>query len=113
MKLRGFTIFVRNVESASAYYENLFKISAQRKDKNSCTFIFGEVKYFIHKKDSWEEGMSPNEDHVEFEVEDLDEEIKRLKEQNFKIEIEPKDYYWGKSAYLCDPDGRVIELVQK
>ena len=23
----------------------------------------------------------------------------------------PKDYYWGRSAYVRDPDGRIVELV--
>jgi hypothetical protein len=23
----------------------------------------------------------------------------------------PKEYYWGRSAYVRDPDGRIVELV--
>lgn len=23
----------------------------------------------------------------------------------------PKDYYWGRSAYLPDPDGQLIEIA--
>jgi hypothetical protein len=30
-----------------------------------------------------------------------------------KLEIHPKDFYWGRSAYLRDPDGRRIEITQK
>mgnify|MGYP001600207459 CR=1 FL=1 len=57
--------------------------------------------------------MLPNEDHIEFEVEKLEQEIDELKNQGFALEIEPKQYYWGKSAYLRDPEGRFIELVEK
>jgi catechol 2,3-dioxygenase-like lactoylglutathione lyase family enzyme len=26
--------------------------------------------------------------------------------------IEPREYAWGRSAYLRDPDGRLVELTQ-
>jgi catechol 2,3-dioxygenase-like lactoylglutathione lyase family enzyme len=26
--------------------------------------------------------------------------------------LEPRDYSWGRSAYLRDPDGRLVELAQ-
>jgi catechol 2,3-dioxygenase-like lactoylglutathione lyase family enzyme len=26
--------------------------------------------------------------------------------------VEPRDYPWGRSAYLRDPDGRLVELAQ-
>jgi catechol 2,3-dioxygenase-like lactoylglutathione lyase family enzyme len=28
-----------------------------------------------------------------------------------KVEVPPKEYYWGYSAYLRDPDGKLIELI--
>jgi hypothetical protein len=27
------------------------------------------------------------------------------------MEVSPKDYYWGRSAYLRDPDGQLIEIT--
>jgi len=29
-----------------------------------------------------------------------------------KARVEPRDYQWGRSAYLRDPDGRLVELAQ-
>ena len=106
-------MFESNVKKASDFYQQLLNSSPTKKDHNSCTFTFGNIKYFIHKKDNWEKGMPPNEDHIEFEVEDLDKELVRLRQQGFTLEIDPKKYYWGYSAYLSDPEGRFIELIQK
>ena len=113
MKLTSFTIFVQDVKKAATFYEDLFGRPPKERGNNSCTFLFDSVKYFIHKKSTWEEGVPPNEDHVEFEVDNLDEEIERLKTAGLVLKVEAKKYYWGTSAYLRDLDGRLIELVQK
>ena len=47
--------------------------------------------------------MPPNVDHFALRVADVDEEAGRLG-------TEAKDYPWGRSAYLEDPDGRLVEL---
>jgi len=26
--------------------------------------------------------------------------------------VSPKDYYWGRSAYLRDPDGHLVEITK-
>ena len=55
--------------------------------------------------------------HVAFTVDDLEETVSRLKEQDVNINLEPKtltadgnDY---KIAFIEDPDGYKIELVQR
>ncbi len=113
MKLSGFTIFVAHIDNAITFYEKLFGRAPDHKEENSCTFMFSKTKYFIHKNMAREEGMPPNEDHVEFEVENIDEAVNRLKQEGFSLEIEARQYYWGTSAYLRDLEGRLIELVQK
>ena len=47
--------------------------------------------------------MPPNVDHVAFRVSDLESDAARLG-------AEADDYPWGRSAYLRDPDGRLVEL---
>lgn len=112
MIFKGITLFVNNIEDASKYYRNLFNVEPKTKDENSCLFILNSMSFFLHKKDSWEEGMPPNEDHFEFQVENVEDEIKRLESVGYKIFLEPKDYYWGKSAYLRDSENRLIEITQ-
>jgi len=36
-----------------------------------------------------------------------------LVKQGLVMEIPPKDYYWGRSAYLRDPDGHQVEITRE
>jgi catechol 2,3-dioxygenase-like lactoylglutathione lyase family enzyme len=54
----------------------------------------------------------PNEDHVALGVEDLDAACAELRAHGVTLLVEPRDYPWGRSAYLRDPDGRLVELSQ-
>ena len=53
----------------------------------------------------------PNEDHVALAVDDLDGECAALVASGFAFLLEPRDYPWGRSAYLRDPDGCVKTLI--
>jgi len=35
-----------------------------------------------------------------------------LRERGFAFLVEPRDYPWGRPAYLRDPDGRLVELSE-
>ena len=54
----------------------------------------------------------PNEDHVAVSVEDLDSMCAALVTGGLVLLVGPRDYPWGRSAYLRDPDGRLVELAQ-
>ena len=57
-------------------------------------------------------GVPPDEDHFAFGVEDLDEAVRAAIERGIAFQVEPADFDWGRSAYLRDPDGRLVELSQ-
>jgi predicted enzyme related to lactoylglutathione lyase len=46
-------------------------------------------------------------------MEDLDAACQDVKSRGIVLDAEPKEYYWGKSAYLTDPEGRELELMQE
>jgi catechol 2,3-dioxygenase-like lactoylglutathione lyase family enzyme len=75
-------------------------------------FILGQTKLFIHRNYTPEEGELPPETHIAFSVEDVDEVCETLQGQGLAIEVPPKTYYWGRSAYLRDPVGHLIELIE-
>jgi catechol 2,3-dioxygenase-like lactoylglutathione lyase family enzyme len=54
----------------------------------------------------------PNEDHFALAVDDLNAACDALVARGLILELEPRDYPWGRSAYLRDPDGRLVELAQ-
>jgi len=45
-------------------------------------------------------------------VSDLEGACDVLRERSVDLLVEPRDYPWGRSAYLRDPDGRLLELTQ-
>lgn len=73
----------------------------------------GETKIFIHKTYQPSEGELPPENHTAFAVENVDAMCNTLIQQGLTLEVPPKDYYWGRSAYLRDPDGHLIEITTK
>lgn len=69
------------------------------------------VNLFIHPTSASppQPGWPPDEDHIAFEVEDLDRECERLRSLGLSVQG-PQEFPWGKSAYVQDPDGRLVEL---
>jgi catechol 2,3-dioxygenase-like lactoylglutathione lyase family enzyme len=85
------------------FYESVLGRPPDSRWPEGATFEIGAVTLLIHVRGEPEEGMPPNQDHVALRVEDVDAEAARLG-------TEARDYDWGRSAYLRDPDGRLVEL---
>ncbi len=50
---------------------------------------------------------------IGFKVEDVDAAFAELKRRGAQAVMAPRDRPWGqRTAYLCDPDGNLIELAQ-
>jgi catechol 2,3-dioxygenase-like lactoylglutathione lyase family enzyme len=45
-------------------------------------------------------------------VPDVDRACDELRAERLEVVVAPRDYPWGRSAYLRDPDGRMVELTQ-
>jgi catechol 2,3-dioxygenase-like lactoylglutathione lyase family enzyme len=72
----------------------------------------GQTKIFIHRKYVPAVGELPADDHIAFAVEDVDATCDALLQQGLTLEVPPKDYYWGRSAYLRDPDEHMVEITK-
>jgi catechol 2,3-dioxygenase-like lactoylglutathione lyase family enzyme len=111
-------LFTDAVESATAFYQRLLGASPESDWPGGAVFSVGEAKLLVHERASadpqyvLEEGGPPNEDHFALGVADLDAVCEALRRQGFTFLVEPGDYPWGRSAYLRDPDGRLVELAQ-
>jgi catechol 2,3-dioxygenase-like lactoylglutathione lyase family enzyme len=57
-------------------------------------------------------GGPANEDHFAVGVSDVDGACDELRAHGLALLVSPRDYPWGRSAYLRDPDGRMVELSQ-
>jgi catechol 2,3-dioxygenase-like lactoylglutathione lyase family enzyme len=102
-------LFTSDPDKMIGFYEQLLGALPARRWDGGATFELGELTLLIHADDPNEAGAPANRDHVAFGFEDVDAAAARLRDRGFTVDG-PKDYYWGRSAYLHDPDGRMLEL---
>lgn len=81
------------------------------KSGEAFSFEVEGVNLFVHPVGTSpsQPGWPVEEDHIAFEVEDLDLECKRLRSLGVRVQG-PQDFPWGRSAYAHDPDGRLVEF---
>jgi catechol 2,3-dioxygenase-like lactoylglutathione lyase family enzyme len=94
------------------FYRHLLGADPIAQSEGMAIFMAGPIKILIHQSSPAGARDVPTEDHVAFGVEDVDTACQALHEQGLSVEMEPRTYYWGRSAYLRDPDGHLIELNQ-
>ena len=111
MKLIEIAYFTNNVMEMSAFYRTLLGSEPVAMSEDMAIFMSGETKIFIHRIYEATDGELPPENHTAFKVDDVDAACRSLVEQGLKMEIPPKDYYWGRSAYLRSPDGQLVEIT--
>jgi len=112
MNLVEIARFVENLDETAAFYQSLTGIEPVARSEGMAIFMLGGTKLFFHKTYQPGEGELPPEDHLAFEVENLEQTCEALAGKGLTIEVPPKAYYWGTSAYLRDPSGRLIELIE-
>lgn len=105
MKLHELAYFTDNVKGMADFYRGLLGTEPVAQSEDMAIFMSGGTKIFIHHNYTPSEGDLPPNDHIAFAVEDVDAACEALTQQGLTLEIPPKDYHWGRSAYLRDPDG--------
>ncbi|NIR62966.1 MAG: hypothetical protein GWO41_07330 [candidate division Zixibacteria bacterium] len=113
MIVKELAIFTDNVQTMTDFYASLVGSEPAARSEDMAIFQVGEIKILIHKTYTSGEGELPPENHTGFQVKDLDAACKRLIERGLVIERHPQDYPWGRSAYLRDPAGHQIEIMQE
>ncbi len=102
--------FSDDVAAMADFYKQLLGAEPVAASEDMAIFMSGNTKIFIHKTYEAGEGEMPPENHFAYPVEDVDGACAALEAAGLRVEVAPKDYYWGRSAYLRDPDGHLIEL---
>jgi predicted enzyme related to lactoylglutathione lyase len=106
-------LFTDDVASVRAFYEHLLGTSPEEEWPGGAMFVAGDVKVLVHERAGAMDDAPLNEDHFAFAVGDLDSACADLQSNGIEVLVEPRDYPWGRSAYLRDPDGRFLELSQE
>ena len=105
-------LFTDDVAAVSSFYRSLAGSAAVAEWPGGSLFAIGDAKILVHERAAALDGGPPNEDHFAVSVADLDAACAALRAAGCEFLVEPRDYQWGRSAYLRDPDGRLVELAQ-
>jgi catechol-2,3-dioxygenase len=103
-------LFTDDVPGLTQFYERLLGEQPQSSSESHASFDVGDTTLFIHVAGGEAPHGAPNADHVAFAL-DQDDAAERMRAAGVDV-VGPRDFYWGRSAYLRDPDGRAIELQQ-
>jgi catechol 2,3-dioxygenase-like lactoylglutathione lyase family enzyme len=112
MKLAEIAFFTDQVGPMTDFYRRLLGMQPVAFSETMAIFIVNETKLFIHYRYEPGDGELAPETHHAFAVPDVDRACEQLVEQGLSLEVPPQDFYWGRSAYLRDPDGHQIEIMQ-
>ena len=113
MKLSELAYFTDNVKEMTDFYRTLLGTEPVAQSEEMAIFMVGQTKIFIHYKFPASERELPPENHMAFSVPNVDETCQALVKQGLTLEIPPKDFDWGRSAYLRDPDGHQVEITRE
>ncbi|QDU38373.1 Glyoxalase-like domain protein [Maioricimonas rarisocia] len=110
MRLVEIARFVDDVASATRFYRDVLGREPNRTGEGVAEFDLEGVTLRLHAKTPPAGGMPPVEDHLAFEVHDLDAAVAAMEVAGHRIEMPPATYPWGRAAWLRDPEGRLVEL---
>jgi len=124
MKFLHAMIRVKDIEKSLYFYQNLFNMDLNKKKRlDDCDLYFLEDKETGFQieltyndetpKDGYQIGTGFG--HFAFGVKSMEEFTKKLKELNYEYLYEPFDLNGkgSKIAFVKDPDGYEIELIEK
>ena len=110
---RFLAIFTDDVDSAAGFYERLLGVAPIHRGDGIAIFKVGGAEVLIHEKYEAAPDDLPCENHVAFAVVDGHQSVAEFEARGLSVEIPPRDYEWGRSAYLRDPDGHLLEIHQE
>lgn len=113
-------LFTGKVNELTDFYRSLLGRSPDVEVEGMSEFHLGGLTLRIHvssrsrpaRPGSSDSSAHPDEDHIAFGVQDLDAAADSAIERGVVFEVGPADFDWGRSAYVRDPDGRLVELSQ-
>lgn len=113
MRFAELAIFTGEVDSVAGFYERLLGVAPMHRGDGLAIFKVCDAEVLIHKRYKAGPGDLPCENHVAFAVADIDRSVGDLETKGLSVEIPPRDYEWGRSAYLRDPSGHLLEIRQE
>jgi catechol 2,3-dioxygenase-like lactoylglutathione lyase family enzyme len=113
MKFHEVSFFVDDVVRTTDFYERLLNAKPAFRAEGIAIFQTDNLQLVVHRRYEPKPQWPPCENHIGWEVENLDAAIAQLEQQGIRLEVPARDYEWGRSAYVRDPAGQLIELHEE
>ena len=105
-------LFTDDVDALKRFYRDVTGVPPAAEWPGGAIFAVGDAKVLVHERAEPADDGPANEDHFALGVSDVDAAFDELRGRGHAVHVEPRDYEWGRSAYLRDPDGRIVELTR-
>lgn len=109
-RLTEVALFTTDVDRLTGFYERVLALEPTERSPGHAVFALGELVLRIHAAVVPAPGDPPAADHVAFSFDGLNDHAASLAAAGVRVDG-PRDLPWGRSAYLRDPDGRLVELT--
>lgn len=110
MELKEYVVFTEDVRRTREFYRAFLGAEPAVEEDSFASFPAGGVGLLVLEAREASPEAPPQEDHVSFAVSDVDGAYGELTEAGATPACDPRDYDWGRAAYLRDPDGRLLGL---
>ena len=105
------TLTVSNLERSKKFYEDVLGLNKKYEYSSYVGFECGGVEIGLRPKASIEIGKDSAT--IQFLVDDVDKEYRRLIDKGVEFINEPHDEPWGgRQASFHDPDGNILEITE-
>jgi lactoylglutathione lyase len=121
MRAHHIAIYTRDLVRLEAFYTQVLGFPAVRRwDSAGIVFVdAGGLWLELTRQDAPDDGTLPRAldqgvgiNHLALQVDDVDRSFQELVEQGVRVLSAPLDYENMRVAFLADPDGNVLELIE-
>jgi catechol 2,3-dioxygenase-like lactoylglutathione lyase family enzyme len=109
-RLVELALFTADVDRLTSFYGRVLGVEPTERSPGHAVFALGELVLRIHAAVGPAAGDPPADDHVAFSLDALDAHAASLTAAGIELDG-PRERPWGRSAYVRDPDGRLVELT--
>ena len=113
--LIGVTVWTDDLERLVEFYRGTLGLTLRDRHNGWANFAFGEMRLNLGLHDGVHgRAKDPYRVMLSFRVDDIDAEYSRLSEQGVEfIRVPEKEDWGGMVATFLDPDGNVLQLLEK
>jgi glyoxylase I family protein len=121
MRAHHIAIYTRDLPRLEAFYTQVLGFPvARRWDAPGIVFVdAGGLWIELTRQDGPDDGTRPRAldqgvglNHLALQVEDVDAAFQALAEKHVRVLAAPANYESVRVAFLADPDGNVLELIE-